>query len=70
MLLLLMSIRNKVSYNPLDFKLDDTGNQTDLTEIVLDDNGHKVVGDDSKSRDLTKGASRYWYTRRSSRPNR
>lgn len=49
--------RNKVSYNPLDFKLDDNGNQTDLTEIVLDDNGHKVVGGDLKSGDLTKGAS-------------
>lgn len=49
--------RNKVSYNPLDFKLDDNGNRTDLTEIVLDDNGHKVVGDDLKSGDLTKGAS-------------
>lgn len=49
--------RNKVSYNPLDFKLDDNGNQTNLTEIVMDDNGHKVVSDDLKSGDLTKGAS-------------
>ncbi len=49
--------RNKVSYNPLDFKLDDNDNQTDLTEVVLDDNGHKVVGDDLKYGDLAKGAS-------------
>ncbi|WP_010001156.1 DUF4352 domain-containing protein [Leuconostoc lactis] len=49
--------KNKVSYNPLDFKLDDNGNQTDLTELVMDDNGNKITNDDLKYGDLSKGAS-------------
>jgi len=49
--------KNKVSYNPLDFKLDDNGNQTDLTELAMDDNGNKITNDDLKYGDLSKGAS-------------
>ncbi|MDV8935908.1 DUF4352 domain-containing protein [Leuconostoc sp.] len=49
--------KNKVSYNPLDFKLDDNGNQTDLTELVMDDNGNKITNDDLKYGNLSKGAS-------------
>lgn len=49
--------KDKVSYNPLDFKLDDNGNQTDLTELVMDDNGNKITNDDLKYGDLSKGAS-------------
>lgn len=49
--------KNKVSYNPLDFKLDDNGNQTDLAELVMDDNGNKITNDDLKYGDLSKGAS-------------
>jgi len=49
--------KNKVSYNPLDFKLDDNGNQTDLTELVMDDNGNKITNDDLKYGDISKGAS-------------
>jgi len=49
--------KNKVSYNPLDFKLDDKGNQTALTDIVMDDKGNKITNDDLKYGDLSKGAS-------------
>ncbi|MBZ5969017.1 DUF4352 domain-containing protein [Leuconostoc gasicomitatum] len=49
--------KSKASYNPLDFKIDDKGNQTDLTEIVMDDNGNNIVNDELKYGDLSKGAT-------------
>lgn len=49
--------KSKVSYNPLDFKIDDKGNQTDLTEMVMDDNGNNIVNDELKYGDLSKGST-------------
>lgn len=50
--------KDKIDYNPYDFKLDDKGNQTDLSEFsIMDDNYEEIVNDQLQSGSLTKGAS-------------
>lgn len=50
--------KDKIDYNPYDFKLDDKGNQTDLSEFsIMDDNYDEIVNDQLQSGSLTKGAS-------------
>ena len=44
-------------YNPYDFKIDDNGNQTDLSEYLMDDNGNDPVSDPLHSGSLAKGGS-------------
>lgn len=45
------------SYNPFDFKLDDNGNQTDLTETIVNDDGSNPVSDSLTTGSLSKGGS-------------
>lgn len=50
--------KSKVNYNSMDFKLDDKGNQTDLTDsYIMDDNGNNIITDELKYGNLSKGAS-------------
>lgn len=54
-----VTIENKgkktVSYNRYDFKLDDKGNQTRLSEYITGDDGTKVVNDILNTGDLAEG---------------
>ena len=53
-----VTIENKgketISYNPFDFKLDDNGNQTDLSEYVSDDDGNQIANDTLNSGNLAE----------------
>ena len=49
--------KDSIDYNPYDFKIDDNGNQTDLSEMVLDDSGNNVVTDPLNSGTLVTGGS-------------
>lgn len=49
--------KDSVDYNPFDFKLDDAGNQTDLSEMLMDSNGNQVVTDTLQSGTLAPGGS-------------
>lgn len=44
-------------YNPYDFKLDDNGNQTDLSEYLMGEDGNNPVTDPLDSGTLAKGGS-------------
>ncbi|WP_341784666.1 DUF4352 domain-containing protein [Lactococcus garvieae] len=44
-------------YNPYDFKIDDNGNQTNLSEYLMDENGNDPVSDPLNSGSLAKGGS-------------
>lgn len=45
------------NYNPFDFKLDDNGNQTNLSEYIMNDDGSNPVSDTLSSGSLSKGGS-------------
>lgn len=49
--------KDSVDYNPFDFKLDDNGNQTSLSEYATDDSGNDLVQTHLNSGTLTKGGS-------------
>lgn len=56
-----VTIENKskktTNYNPYDFKLDDAGNQTALSEYIMNEDGSNPVSDALNSGSLAEGGS-------------
>lgn len=49
--------KKTIDYNLFDFKLDDKGNQTALTESIIGDDGKNIVNDRFPSGSLAQGGS-------------